>query len=71
MPSIRKTKKRLKMAIAEDRTLMTKLECVKFPTLRQSFVYDALRRDIIFLKSELHNLTKKKNDTTRTSYKLC
>ncbi len=60
MPSIRKTKKRLKREIADDRLDMSDLERVKFPTLRQCLLYDALRHDIELLEQDLQTLNRKK-----------
>ena len=60
MPSIRKTKKRLKKDIAEDERLLSVLERVKFPSFKQCYLYSAILNDTERLKQELHNLTRKK-----------
>lgn len=60
MPSIRKTKKRLKKDIAEDERLLRILEGVKFPTFKQCHLYSAICNDTERLKQELHNLKRKK-----------
>lgn len=57
MPSIRKTKKRLKREIAEDEEFLEKLN-VGFPSIIDIFVYEAVSQSIKLKKQELENLKR-------------
>lgn len=61
MPSIRKTKKKLKKDIAEDERILRILERVKFPTFKQCHLYSAICNDTEILKQKLQLLKKKKS----------
>lgn len=60
MPSIHKTKKRLKREIAENEYLLQSFEQVKFPTLQEIYLYSVINADTDQLKQELQQLKRKK-----------
>lgn len=57
MPSIRKTKKRLKMEIAEDKALMKHLNRL-YPTMRRIHLWDAINRSMKLKEQELQKLNR-------------
>lgn len=59
MSSIRKTKKRLKREIAEDKVLINKLHSVRFPTMRIIHLYDAISQSIKLKEQKLQQLKRK------------
>ena len=59
MPSIRKTKKRLKMGIAEDWVMMKQLNRL-YPTMSRIHLWDAINQSLKLKEQELQQLKRKK-----------
>lgn len=61
MPSIRKTKKRLKSEIVDNEQLLQSFERIKFPTLQEIYLYSVIQADTDQIKQKLQLLKKKKS----------
>ena len=68
MASIRKTKKRLKREIAEDKELLDKV-CVGFPSIKDILLYDAIYQSVKFKEQELSNLKRRRNEEPKDQIK--